>query len=226
MNKRLWYKFIFLMIVALLIVGTYIWKWTTDEPKRQKPEDLFDESQQQEKAPPKLNEQQIDETLKDGRASASNDKTNDTFVQDNQQNEKNNNHESTYKNKFGEQAFTHAKEQAKQGLALYLSQVSDWDKWQGTVTHSFLTSIKQDILTVNEGNVDRSITSIDLFAFDASTQDNMVFGAFATWHVTSNGRATTKRTQLYYVTVVQQNDSWLVNKIVTPNEGMEGKKAT
>src|SRR5699024_7032787 len=133
-------------------------------------------------------------------------------------------HESTYQNNFGDQAVTKAKEQAKQGLALYLSQIPDWDKWEGVVTSSFLKEIKQAIPSVKEANVERNIESIELFASDTSQSNNMVFGAFATWHVTSNERVANQRTQLFYLTMVQQNDQWLVNKLVTPDEGMEGKK--
>src|SRR5699024_1710462 len=92
------------------------------------------------------------------------------------------------------------------------------------LTPSFLEDIKQDIQTVKEANVERRIESIELFASNTSQSNNMTFGAFATWHVTSNERVANQRTQLFYLTVVNQNDKWLVNNMVTPDEGMEGKK--
>jgi len=219
MEKRVLYKFTFLVIVALLIIAMYVWKWTTDDEEKQNPEDLFDESQQQ---PPALQEEKIDEALGTNHDSNAEDETqNATEDKDNQQME--DQHETTYQNNFGDQAVTKAKEQAKQGLALYLSQISDWDKWEGVVTSSFLKEIKQAIPAVKEANVERGIESIELFASDTSQSNNMVFGAFATWHVTSNERVANQRTQLFYLTMVQQNDQWLVNKLVTPDEGMEGK---
>lgn len=72
--------------------------------------------------------------------------------------------------------------------------------------------------------MERRLESIELFASDASKEDHMVFGAFASWDVTSNGRVTNQRTQLFYLTMVQQDDQWLVNNMVSPDEGMEGEK--
>ncbi|GAB3044005.1 hypothetical protein [Virgibacillus ainsalahensis] len=225
MEKRVLYKFTFLIIVALLIIAMYVWKWANDAEEQQTPEDLFDESQQETEQPPTLQEEKIDEVLGTKTDSNAADETqNDTEDKGNQQTE--DQHETAYQKQFGDQAVASAKEQAKQGLALYLSQISDWDKWQGVVTASFLEDIKQDIQTVKEANVERRIESIELFASDTSQSNNMTFGAFATWHVTSNGRVTNERTQLFYLTMVKQNDQWLVNKLVTPDEGMEGKKDT
>src|SRR5699024_2848040 len=222
MDKRFLYKFTFLVIVALLIIAMYVWKWTTDDEEPQNPEDLFDESQQQ---PPELQEDKIDEALSaKPDSNAEQDTQNATEDKDNQQTE--DQHETTYQKQFGEQAVTSAMEQAKEGLALYLSQISDWDKWQGVVTPSFLEDIKQTIPTVKEANVERRIESIELFASNTSQSNNMTFGAFATWHVTSNERLTNQRTQLFYLTMVNQNDQWLVNNMVTPDEGMEGEKDT
>ncbi|ALX47650.1 hypothetical protein [Lentibacillus amyloliquefaciens] len=215
MEKRVLYKFIFLLIVALLIIAMYVWKWTTDDEEPQNPEDLFDESQQQ---PPELQEDKIDEALGTNHDSNAEDGTQNATQQTTEDQ-----HETTYQKQFGHQAVTSAKEQAKEGLALYLSQISDWDKWEGVVTSSFLKEIKQAIPAVKEANVERRIESIELFASNASQSNNMVFGAFATWHVTSNERVANQRTQLFYLTMVQQNDQWLVNKLVTPDEGMEGK---
>jgi|SRR5699024_8723893 len=222
MEKRVLYKFIFLIIVALLIIAMYVWQWTTDDAEKQNPEDLFDESQQQ---PPALQEDKIDEALGTNHDSNAEDGTQSTANQDDQQTMEDR-HETTYQNKFGDQAVTNAKEQAKQGLALYLSQILDWDKWEGVVTSSFLKEIKQTIPAVKEANVERRIESIELFASDTSQSNNMTFGAFVSWRVMSNGRVTNQRTQLFYLTMVQQNDQWLVNNMVTPDEGMEGQKDT
>ncbi|ALX49759.1 hypothetical protein [Lentibacillus amyloliquefaciens] len=221
MEKRVLYKFIFLIIVALLIIAMYAWKWSTDDEDQQKPEDLFDESQQETEQPPELQEDKIDEAL-----GTKTDSNAEGGTQNATQQTTEDQHETTYQNNFGDQAVTKAKEQAKQGLALYLAQIADWDKWEGVVTSSFLKEIKQAIPAVKEANVERNIESIELFASDKLQQNNMTFGAFATWHVTSNERVANQRTQLFYLTVVNQNNQWLVNNMVTPDEGMEGKKDT
>ncbi|QKY71350.1 hypothetical protein [Lentibacillus sp. CBA3610] len=226
MEKRVLYKFTFLIIVALLIIAMYVWKWTTDDEEKQNPEDLFDESQQETEQPPTLQEDKIDEVLGAKPDSNAEDETQNAINNNGNQQTMGDQHEATYQNKFGDQAVTSAKEQAKQGLALYLSQIADWDKWEGVVTSSFLQDIKQTIPTVKEANVERRIESIELFASNTSQSNNMAFGAFATWHVTSNERLTNQRTQLFYLTMVQQNDQWLMNNIETPDEGMEGKKDT
>jgi len=226
MEKRVLYKFIFLLSVAFLIIAVYVWKWTAnEEQEQQNPENLFDEPQQETEQPPELQEDKIDEALGAKPDSNAADETqNDAEVEDNQQTK--DQHETTYQKQFGEKAVTSAKEQAQEGLALYLAQITDWEKWNGVVTDSFLQEVKQSIPAVKEANVDRRIESIELFATDTSQPNNMTFGAFASWHITSNERVTNQRTQLFYVTMVQQNDQWLVNNMVTPDEGMEGKKAT
>ncbi|WP_200411778.1 hypothetical protein [Virgibacillus salexigens] len=216
MKKRILNKYIFLLIVALLIIVTYVWKWTTDDKEQQNPNDeLFDESQHDTTQPPTLQENKIDEALVDKPDGNMNTTK-----------EKEDSYETAYQKRFGSQAVTKAKEQAKQELALYLSHVSDWDKWQGVVTGSFLKKVKNDIPAVKEANVKRHIESIELFASNPSQSKNMTFGAFATWQVTSNGRITNQRTQLFYVTVISRNGKWLVNNMVTPNDGMEGKRDT
>ncbi|WP_010529076.1 hypothetical protein [Lentibacillus jeotgali] len=221
MEKRVLYKFIFLLSVAFLIIAVYVWKWTADEEQEQQnPESLFDESQQETEQPPDLQEDKIDEALGAKPGSNIEDETQNATQQTAEDE-----HETTYQKQFGEKAVTSAKEQAQEGLALYLLQITDWDKWEGVVTDSFLQEIKQDIPAVKESNVERRIESIELFASDTSQPNNMIFGAFASWHVTSNERLTNQRTQLFYLTMVQQNDKWLVNNMVTPDESMEGKKA-
>jgi len=225
MEKRVLYKFIFLTIVALLIIAVYVWKWTADEEQEQQnPESLFDASQQETEEPPDLQKDKIDETL-DAKpdSNAADEPKSETEDKDNKQTE--DQHETEYQKQFGEKAVTSAKEQAKQGLALYLSQITDWDKWDGVVTAQFLKEIKQSIPAAKEANINRRIESIELFASDTSQPNSMTFGAFATWYVTSNGRLTNQRTQLFYLTMVQQNDQWLVDNMVTPDDGMEGKKA-
>src|SRR5699024_10793680 len=208
MEKRVLYKFIFLLIVALLIIAVYVWKWTADEEQEQQnPQDLFDESQQETEQPPELKEDQIDDVLEADRDSNAADETTQNATQQTTEDQ----HETTYQKQFGDQAVTSAKEQAQEGLALYLSQITDWEKWDGVVTTSFLKEIKQVMPAVREANVERSIESIELFASDATQKNNMTFGAFASWPVTSNGRLTNQRTQLFYLTMVQQNNQWLVN---------------
>ncbi|TRM11431.1 hypothetical protein FH966_06825 [Lentibacillus cibarius] len=221
MEKRVLYKFIFLLFVAFLIMAVYVWKWTADEEQEQQnPESLFDESQQETEQPPDLQEDKIDAALGAKPGSNVEDETQNATQQTAEDE-----HETTYQKQFGEKAVTSAKEQAQEGLALYLSQITDWDKWEGVVTTSFLEEIKKTIPAVREANVERRIESIELFASDATQNNSMTFGAFASWHITSNERVTNQRTQLFYVTMVQQNDQWLVNNMVTPDDGMEGKKA-
>ncbi|WP_449355683.1 hypothetical protein ACUL41_08100 [Virgibacillus natechei] len=223
MEKRILYKFTFLIIIALLIIVMYVWKWTTDEEEPQNQEDLFDESQHETEQPPVLQEEEIDEVLEDKSDSNTEDETQNAAEDNDHQQTTGDQHETAYQDQFGDEAVTNAKEQAKQGLALYLLQIPEWDKWQGVVRASFLKKIRQNVPTMKEANMERRLESIELFASDASKEDHMVFGAFASWYMTSNGRVTNQRTQLFYLTMVQQDDQWLVNNMVTPDESMEGK---
>src|SRR5699024_5135794 len=121
MEKRILYKFTFLIIVALLIIAMYVWKWSTDDGEQQKPEDLFDESQQETKQPPALQEDKIDEALGAATDSNAEGETQKSINNNGNQQTTEDQHETTYQNNFGNQAVTKAKEQVKQGLALYLS---------------------------------------------------------------------------------------------------------
>src|SRR5699024_6365563 len=123
--------------------------------------------------PPELQEDKIDEAISvKPDSNAEQDTQNATEDKDNQQTK--DEHETTYQKQFGDQAVTTAKEQAKQGLALYLSQIADWDKWQGVVTPSFLEDIKQTIPTMKEANVERRIESIELFASNKTHSNHKI----------------------------------------------------
>src|SRR5699024_9421623 len=114
-EKRMFYKFIFLLAVTLLIGLVYLWKWTADDPKEQAPEEMF----QQEETKDDENQQKYDnedESL-----------------------------EQYYIQKHGEKEIEQAKEQAETVLALYLLQITDWEKWDGTVTDNYLKSVQKEM---------------------------------------------------------------------------------
>src|SRR5699024_678381 len=66
-EKRMFYKFIFLLVVTGLIVIVWIWKWTADDPKEQDPKEMFETSSQQEnmQEPVNIDEEKINAVLKD-----------------------------------------------------------------------------------------------------------------------------------------------------------------
>src|SRR5699024_8205718 len=137
--------------------------------------DLFDESQHETEQPSELQEEKIDEALGTKNDSNAEEETQNTRKSNEEQQTTEDQHETTYQNIFGEKAVTSAKEQAKQGLAIYLSQISDWNKWEGVVTASFMEEIKQTTPAVKDVNVDHRIESIELFATDGKQKNNMLF---------------------------------------------------
>src|SRR5699024_219082 len=66
-EKRMFYKFIFLLVVTGLIVIVWIWKWTADDPKEQDPKEMFETYSQQEnmQEPINIDEEKINAVLKD-----------------------------------------------------------------------------------------------------------------------------------------------------------------
>src|SRR5690625_3356541 len=131
-DKRMFYKYIFLLAVTLLIGLVYLWKWTADNPKEQDPEEMFQQKEQEEsnKKPNGLDKEKIDEVLTEE------ENNEETKEKDNQQKHDNEvvGLEQIYLENYGEQEVEQAKEQAQTVLALYLLQVTEWDKWDGTVT--------------------------------------------------------------------------------------------
>src|SRR5690625_7485160 len=67
-EKRMFYKFIFLLVVAILIAIVYIWKWTADDPKEHDPEEMFQKTEPQKdiNEPAGLDEDKINDVLTDG----------------------------------------------------------------------------------------------------------------------------------------------------------------
>ncbi|WP_174615271.1 hypothetical protein [Virgibacillus ihumii] len=220
-QKRMFKKLIFLSVIASLVVVMYVWKWT-DKPENQSPEEMFETSQaaqQSQQQTTGLNEERINAALKDdGTPNKQNEQQETEKTSSNTHNL-----EEKYQQQYGKQTVSKAKEQAKTGLALYLLQKSDWDKWEGIVTDSFLEKVKADIQALENKYVERKLEKVDLFASQYPEDNHMSFGAFATWHVTVDGQTTSNPMQLYYITLQPHDGKWLVSNIVTPNQkGMEG----
>jgi len=227
-DKRMFYKLIFLMVVSLLIVIVYIWKWTADDTKEQKPEEMFQENEQQEATdkPDGLDEDKINDVLSDEDVEAPKTDTEDESDQ-NEGTENNQGEadlEQSYMNQYSEQEVEQAKEQAEKVLALYLLQVTDWDKWEGAVTSDYLDNMKNEMTNFKDKKAKRELDSIELFASQPLEKDEITFGAYATWHVTVKGKSTTKPMQLYYMTLKRKDDTWIVSDMMTPNnQNMEGE---
>src|SRR5699024_2940593 len=227
-DKRMFYKLIFLMVVSLLIVIVYIWKWTADDTKEQKPEEMFQENEQQEATdkPDGLDEDKINDVLSDEDAEAPKTDTEDERNQ-NEGTENNRGEadlEQNYMNQYSEQEVEQAKEQAEEVLALYLLQVTDWNKWEGAVTSDYLDKMQNEMTNFKDEKAKRELDSIELFASQPLEKGKVTFGAYATWHVTVKGKSTSKPMQLYYMTLKKEGDKWIVNDMMTPNnQTMEGE---
>ncbi|OZU88642.1 hypothetical protein CIL03_10125 [Virgibacillus indicus] len=230
-DKRMFYKLIFLMVVSLLIVIVYIWKWTTDDPKKQEPEEMFQKTEQQENMnePDDLDRDKINDVLTDDE-----DKNTEAQETDTKEERKPNEHvennqeeidlEQKYINQYSEQEVEQAKEQAEKVLALYLLQVTDWSKWNGAVTLSYLEKVKKEMTKYEDEKTKRELEAIELFASQPVKGGEITYGAFATWHVTVKGKSTSKPMQLYYIALQKEGDNWVVSDMITPNnQNMEGE---
>jgi|SRR5699024_11039963 len=230
-EKRIIYKFIFLLVVTGLIVIVCIWNWTADDPKEQDPEEMFGKTEQQEDMnelagldEAKINDVLIDEEDKNSEAQETNTKD------ENKQNEQTESHqeeaglEQKYINQYSEQEVEQAKEQAEKVLALYLLQVTDWDKWEGAVTANYLENVQKEMTNFKDEKAKRELDTIDLFASQPLEDGEITYGAYATWRVTVKGKSTSKPMQLYYITLQKEDDKWIVSNMMTPNnQSMEGE---
>ncbi|WP_010652044.1 hypothetical protein [Oceanobacillus massiliensis] len=226
-EKRMFYKFIFLLVVTGLIVIVCIWKWTADDPKEQDPEEMFGTSSQKEnmQEPVNLDEEKINAVLKDEGKSKKPD-----AADENKQSEqtKNNQEEADLEQKYiiqySEQEVEQAKEQAEKVIALYLLQLTDWDKWEDAVTANYLENVQKEMTNFKDEKTKRELDAIDLFASQPLKDGEITYGAYATWHVTVKGKSTSKPMQLYYITLQKEGDKWIVSNMVTPNnQNMEGE---
>jgi|GEM_PF-2747877 len=223
-EKRMFYKFIFLLAVTLLIGLVYLWKWTADNPKEQAPEEMFQQEEQEESSDKTngLDKRKIDQVLTDEENNLDETKEEDTQQKNDNEDES---LEHVYIKKYGEKEIEQAKEQAKTVLALYLLQVTDWDKWEGNVTENYLKSVQKEISHSTQENVKRELDEIELFASQPQLNNTITYGAFASWHVTVKGKSTSKPMQLYYITLEKEGDEWVVSDMVTPNhQNMEGER--
>ncbi|HLR67172.1 MAG TPA: hypothetical protein VK105_08570 [Virgibacillus sp.] len=223
-EKRMFYKFIFLLVIALLIVLVYIWKWTADDPKEQDPEEVFQQERQEESSedPNGLDNEKLNEVLTDDE-----DNIDETKEEDNAQkyDKEDVSLEQTYIENYGEEEVEQAKEQAETVLALYLLQIADWDKWDGTVTANYLENVQEEMNHHTQESVKRELDEIELFASQPEANNAITYGAFASWHVTVKGKSTSRPMQLYYITLEKEEDKWVVSDMVTPNnQNMEGER--
>lgn len=218
-EKRMFYKLIFLMVVSLLIIIVYIWKWTADDSKKQDPEEMFGESNQQDDMEELvgLDEDKINAAIKDEGEALKTDKKKESL-------QKEVDFEQDYINQYDKQEVEKAKEQAETVLALYLLQITDWNKWRDTVTPNYLKKVKKVMTNFKDEKAKRELDDIDLFASQPLKSGEITYGAFATWHVTVKGKSTSKPMQLYYINLQKEGDNWIVNDIRTPNnQNMEGE---
>src|SRR5699024_10052843 len=147
-EKRMFYKFIFLLAVTLLIGLVYLRKWTAEEQKEQTPEEMFQQEEQEESSDNTngLDKEKIVQVLTDEENN--NDEAKEEEIQQKHDNE-DESLEHGYIKKHGEKEIEQAKEQAKTVLALYLLQVTDWEKWDGTVTDNYLKSVDRKSTRLN-----------------------------------------------------------------------------
>jgi len=223
-EKRMFYKFIFLLAVTLLIGLVYLWKWTADNSKEQAPEEMFQQEEEEESSdkPNGLDKEKIDQVLTDEENNNGETKEEDTQQKHDNENES---LEQSYTQKHGEKEIEQAKEQAETVLALYLLQVTDWDKWDGTVTDNYLKSVQKEMSHSVQESVKRELDEIELFASQPQVNKTITYGAFASWHVTVKGKTTSKPMQLYYITLEKEGDEWVVSDMVTPDhQNMEGER--
>src|SRR5699024_1732947 len=200
-EKRMFYKFIFLLVVTGLIIIVCIWKWTGDDTKEQNPEEMFQTSGQQEhmQEPVGLDEDKINAALKDEGEDQKTDKTDDSKQSQHMENiQEEVDLEQTYINQYGKQEVVQAKEQAEKVLALFLLQVTDWDKWNGAITSSYLEKVQKEIGKFKDEKAKRELDTIELFASQPLKSGEITFGAYAIWHVIVKGKSTSKPMQLYY----------------------------
>src|SRR5699024_12288895 len=133
--------------------------------------------------------------------------------------------EQAYIKKHGEKEIEQAKEQAKTVLALYLLQVTDWDKWEETVTENYLKSVQKEMSHSTQENVKRELDEVELIESQPQLNNTKTYGAFASWHVTVKGKSTSKLMQLYYINLEKEVDEWVVSAMVLPDhQNMEGER--
>ena len=109
-------------------------------------------------------------------------------------------------------------------LALFLLQVTDWDKWNGAITSSYLEKVQKEIGKFKDEKAKRELDTIELFASQPLKSGEITFGAYAIWHVIVKGKSTSKPMQLYYITLQKEGDKWIVSNMMTPdNQNMEGE---
>src|SRR5699024_9408667 len=120
-EKRIFYKFIFLLAVTLLIGLVYLWKWTADNPKEQAPEEMFQQEEEVESRnkPNGLDKEKIDQVLTEE------ENDNDEVKEEETQRKHDNEDErlgKSYIQKHGEKEIEQAKEKAETVLAITLLQ--------------------------------------------------------------------------------------------------------
>lgn len=229
-EKRMFYKFIFLLMVTILIGIVYLWKGNADDQKKQSPEEVFQKNEQRkglENSSHELDEDKINKILTDnGDKDTEEEKTEKKGKSKEQMegSQEEGDLEQKYINQYSKQEVEQAKEQAEKVLALYLLQVTDWDKWNGAVTSSYLEKAKGEMTDFKDKKAKRELDTVELFASQPLKSGKVTYGAFATWHVTVEGKSTSKPMRLYYITLQKDGDKWIVSDMITPdNQNMEGE---
>src|SRR5699024_1757338 len=187
-------------------------------------EEMFQQEEQEESSdkPSGLDKEKIDQVL------TGEENNNDEAKEEETQQKHDNEDESLehgYIKKHGEKEIEQAKEQAKTVLALYLLQVTEWDKWEETVTENYLKGVQQEMSHSTQENVKRELDEVELLASQHQLNNKITYAALYSWHVTVKGKSTSKQMQLYYMTLEKEGDEWVASDMVTPDhQYMEGER--
>src|SRR5699024_9663775 len=103
-------------------------------------------------------------------------------------------------------------------LALFLLQVTDWDKWDGAVTSNYLEKVQKEMTNFKDEKSKRELDSIEIFASQPLKDREITFGAYATWHVTVKGKSRSKPRHEFHIDFQKKGDERIVSHRMTPNK--------
>lgn len=220
MDRQTMFKFLFVLIVGILIVGMSIYSFF-GEKDNEEYDDIFD-NEMIEDTDESIDNDLLEELKKDleDEKKVSDDVEVDGNEIDNETNtdkdfsiEDHEIYETTidefdykqkYMKQFGEQVVKQTLTTTDELIKMYINKSQDWDSWSDHVTPALLSELKKSVSKANNKKANK-IDSLEIFPTEQVNKDEIVIGCIAHYD---------GKTELVNIIFIEEGDKFLADKIV------------
>lgn len=214
MDRQTMFKFLFVLIVGILIIGVSIYSFIGS--KKNKEYDEMFESELIEDTDESIDDDLLEQLKKemddekrsdDGAIVDVNENNDETFEGEHEDYETTLDefdYEKKYIKQFGEKNVKKTLVVAEKLAMMYLKKDKSWESWQEYVTPTFLNELKKSIPKEKNKRA-KKIESLEIFSTEQINKDEIIVGCIAYYD---------DKTELLNIIFSEEGDMFLANKII------------